>query len=533
MKKFNGDRGLPTRVHRCGTPVLFLLTLLLVVMHVCACKPRQNVICSFPDDLLYSASLDSIGIAEFLQLTPERQLTRQRQALVWLSRARQQTRTDKHIRALHNSLGLAPDQPDVWLELAELTRWTGDYQDAQTYLENARLSVQSVQPERRRSLRNQIAQAYSWHYYERGEWRKGMAWSDSSMVYSPEDRNTLLIRGLMLACFGQIRYAEDVARNLSRRDVFNTDVRWIRGMNDWGQGWYEEASFSFPNTSGTERRRSECMQDKGMVEEHVGHWDEARLRYEHAAADLPFSDLSCVTKHTHQVLASSRENSKMPVWLAFDRYFIVGSRSAYTNIANQNFENATSAAEREFWAQATIDAASICIRKKSDVSWALEVRGVVFAKLERFGLARQDLRRAIREFENTSYEPARALAWLGHVHLMEESYEAALPLLHRAVAADPQAPVAWSDLGLALIKAGEMETAVQALDTAISLDPELAVAWYNRGLTHFHAKRWPEAVIALEEAMRLAPGNENIQQILQRAIMMEKRTASSEEPVNE
>jgi len=509
---------------------IVLLLLVFVILNICACRPRQAVPCIFPDDLCYSAALDSIGIVDFHQLSTTQQKTRRREALGWLSRSRHMSSTDAEIRALRNSLGLAPDQPDIWLELAELTRWTGDYQDEQTYLSNARLSVPSVQRDRQPGLYNKIAQSYSWHFYRRGQWRMGLAWSDSSMAVNSEDKSTLLIRGLLLANYGQIRYAEDVAREISRRDVFDPGIDWVRGMNDWGQGWYEEASYSLTGIRPNEYRRTECLQDIGMIAEHLGYWSEARIRYQQAADALPFSDLSCLTKHTHHILASPSEQSQMPIWLAFDRYFVVGSLSAYTVVANRHFEDASTVNDRKFWAEATIDAASICIRKQIDVNWALAVRGIVFAKLERYTLAIQDLQRVVDGFAGNQYEYALSLAWLGHALLIEDDYTAALPYLQRAVVADPQAAVAWSDLGLALIKSAEMTSAFQALNTAISLDPQLAVAWYNRGLMHYHNKRWPEAIADLEQALLLAPGNSALQQILQRAIMREQRAPVSKEP---
>jgi len=488
-----------------------------------ACGPRPAVRCVFPDDLLYSAALDSIGLDTFSQLAVTQQATRRQQARGWLSQAKRSTRTDTEIRSLRNSVGLAPDQPEVWLELAELTRWTGDYQDALSYLRNAWESTPFAAADRRNELRNLIAHAYSWLHYDRGEWRKGLAWSDTSLVYGPEEQNTMQIRGLLMACSGKLRYAEDIAREIYRRDPFNPDIRWIRGMSDWGQKRYEEASQSFSGVRPTVRHRAECWQSTATLEEYLHHWDEARRRYERTRASLPLSAPTCLSRHEFQPLDQRGEVSLMPVWLAFDRFFVAGSMSAYTALAARRLERSSTSAEREFWAGATVDAASICIRKDLDKPWALVARGIVFAQIERFGLARQDLGRAVRMFEKRRHEPAEALAWLGHVHLKEESFPAALPFLRRAVAADNGSATAWSDLGLALIKTGDMSAAVDALDKAIALDDALAVAWYNRGLTHFHAKRWTAALGAREVAARLAPDNANVQQTLRRARIMADR----------
>jgi Flp pilus assembly protein TadD len=110
-----------------------------------------------------------------------------------------------------------------------------------------------------------------------------------------------------------------------------------------------------------------------------------------------------------------------------------------------------------------------------------------------------------------------------------QKYASALPILRRAVAADSLQAKMWSDLGLAMIMTGDSLGAQRALDQALNLDSELAVAWYNRGLMHYHARRWTEAVTDLQEAARLAPGNQEITNILQRARLLEQRTQSGPE----
>jgi Flp pilus assembly protein TadD len=192
-------------------------------------------------------------------------------------------------------------------------------------------------------------------------------------------------------------------------------------------------------------------------------------------------------------------------------------------LARERFESSTNAAENEFWADATLNAASVCIRKNLGQPWARAWRGQVYAQLELDRQANQDLTWAMREFERQRHVDVATLAWLGRVKLRQKDYRLALTLLQRAVAIDTSQARIWSDLGYALLITEALEQASVVLDRAIELDPTMAAAWYNRGLMHFHAKRWEEAAADLQEAAHLAPGNETIAEVLQRTLLMIQR----------
>ncbi|MFO7654863.1 MAG: tetratricopeptide repeat protein [Candidatus Krumholzibacteriia bacterium] len=505
--------------------------------------------CNFPADLLYAAVDDSLGFDEYLALPETEQRRRRQAAAVWVQRARTSGRCAERLQALRTAAGLAPIDPRVWFDLAEITRWLHHAPDALAAIDAAREALPWAEPEERLELRHETAILRAWVHYDRGEWREGLVWADSAAAVKPTRDLTLQITGLLLAGSGQWRYAEDVAHRLAQYDVFSASSRWVLGMAELARGRPRIAAAHFSNPSSAsgqamERRsgqvwerpaagdrsrveatlrpdaahRSECWRDMAMVEELAGSLDEARRRYERSASSAPCGG-ACVDRVDHEPL-TGRGAGRLPVWLAFDRYYVTGSFSAHAALARDRFEAAATAGDRAFWAEAAIDAASVCIRRDIHRGHALRSRGLVFARIGLDREALQDLRRAGGLLGT---EDSEVSAWLGHVYLKLEQPTAALPHLERAVELGDGEAQTWSDLGLARIHAGDVAAAEDALDRALDLDPQLPVAWYNRGLMHYHARRWSRAASDLAEAARLAPGNQEIVDLLQRAELMARR----------
>ena len=508
---------------RWGFVIVAWLFCLMGLTGLFSCTAQQGVRYNYPQDLIYNEQVDSLGWNEFMALPGSQRRMRQRMAATWYERAEDARTVPSEIHALHNAIGLAPDSPQAWLRLAEMTRWCGHHLDAQAFLQGATATVRFAPLEERYDLLLRIALLYSWLHYDRGEWASGLAWSDSAIALRPTDRHAILIRGLLLAGAGRSRDATYLAKEIERIDFFHSEWRWIRGVNEYYRGYLKEA-FAQMRFSPNPLHRAECWFDRALIEERLGYWSDARRHYERALSSLPFRDHSFLSKHEKPSPEVQSEKEDLPVWLAYDRFYVTGSPVVYTALALDRFEAATKAATREFWADAGLNAASICIRKNIGQPWTRAWRGRIYAQLEMNRLAEMDLARAVVEFQRNRRNDAPTLAWLGHIKLKKEAYLAAVPLLQKAVAIDSTQAKFWTDLGYALIMTNALDEAMQALNHALTLDASLAVAWYNRGLMYFNAKRWEEAVADLQEATRLAPDNLEIQEVLQRAILMVQRS---------
>ncbi|MFH1842481.1 MAG: hypothetical protein ABIF77_04685, partial [bacterium] len=474
--------------HRALSILGLLTSALCLICCLMSCAGPGVYPCRIAYGELYLENLDSLGVDAYRALPPADREHRQRLAEQWRQRARTENSTDMRLQALRNMVGLVPDQSERWLELANLTWTLGDYQGTRDYCYLAMQTLPYARASERNGLHLRINLLNTWLYYDAGEWRQGLLWAERAAEVEAADRRVLLLRGLCEAGAERSLDATFTANEIERIDVFRSDWRWIRGMTEFYQMRPKTGTHYFFGARPDELYRSKFWNDMGLVFESLGDWREARDMYKRAFKSLPLPDKSCLSVHEWQAPQADQKAAAMPVWLAFDRFFVAGSVSGFISLASERFQTTTEPAERQYWGEAAIRAASICLRKHHNEAWARAARGKIYAFSGLEELARNDLQRAIEAFTGSGWVDAEALFWTGHLLLRDEQYHAARPPLEQAVAADSTLARAWCDLGLALVMTDEEAGAKTALDRALALDPTLAVAWYNRGLMHYHAK---------------------------------------------
>ena len=98
-----------------------------------------------------------------------------------------------------------------------------------------------------------------------------------------------------------------------------------------------------------------------------------------------------------------------------------------------------------------------------------------------------------------------ALHLLGVVALQSRDPQKSVELIERALAVDPRAPVAHSNLGNAWNALGEPQRALTCYEEALALKPDYADAHFNRGVVLVALQRWSEAVEAFDRVLALQP----------------------------
>ena len=114
----------------------------------------------------------------------------------------------------------------------------------------------------------------------------------------------------------------------------------------------------------------------------------------------------------------------------------------------------------------------------------------------------------------TAYEKAlelrpgdpRVLHALGQLHNSAGSYPLAVESLRASLASDPQQPLAWVNLGVALAGNGDPAGAREAYAEALALNPHEALAHFNLGNWFQRAERYEEAADAYLTAVEADPG---------------------------
>ena len=507
-----------------GTVAVALLQALL-----CAggCAGTRETACPPFDSLRGPAAADSLGVEVFLNLTPEERASRRARAREFAEAARRAANTRVRAEALMKMVSLAPDDPRPWLDLAELWRWAGDYLHAENCLDRAAEAVRKWVPpdaggplsrSERDGAAARTAVLRAWLHYDRAEWPEGMRWVRAAAALEAGHREVWLIQGLLEAASGHYSQAHEIAGDIRRKGVDTGDAAWILAVLDLARGQAQSA-FEVLGRGGTNRsireHAAEYWRDRGMIAERVGEWGWARFWYDESRAAVPLESTKCVAEMRGPRLGSPGDVPEMPVWLAFGRYYVTGSLSAYAALAFTSFEAAATPADREFWAGAVVNAAGILHRRGEDGPWALRARGLVFAERGMADRGLSDLRRAARQLSERGAQDARVEAGIGHLHLVRQDHLAARPHLERAVGLDPGLADAWSDLGLAFLMGGQQSAAREAFGRAVELDDGLVTAWYNRGLMRLHAGELDAAAEDLEKAARLAPDNQDVARALQ------------------
>jgi tetratricopeptide (TPR) repeat protein len=87
----------------------------------------------------------------------------------------------------------------------------------------------------------------------------------------------------------------------------------------------------------------------------------------------------------------------------------------------------------------------------------------------------------------------------------DRDFEGAEAAFRRAIALNPNYPVAHEWLAVLLAERGRDDEALQQADTAVTLSPLEATMHQVRGLVYYNARRFAEAVTAERRALELAP----------------------------
>ncbi len=496
------------------------------------CAGSDTGMCRPPLDMGYAAAEDSLGLAAFQSLEISQQQIRRNVAGTHVAAANRANRIDYRIGALTTAAGLVPDDPETWLRLARLWRWTGNYPATAISLDNAVVAVGALATgsplliargdQYRKTAGLATALQRAWLHYDRGQWREAKSWVSSALQAEPGNQAAQQLWGLLAGASGDRTEATQFADDLRRKDLFSPDIAWIMSNQETAEGHRREAFNFLLELRPHPRRAAECFRDMGRVAERVGEWAYARRWYRESAAALPYRKITCLREVKHPRISDAAGRHPLPFWLAFERYYVTGSLSSYLAYAYEQFELAADPDQKQMWGGLVVNAAGICLRLGMEKAHVRRVRGLVFARTGESERALTDLRAALREFGAGSTESPRLEAEIGHLLLLQKDYAAAIGPLERSLARNPNSALASSDLGLALIMAGDRDAANKALTRALALDPNLAAAWYNRGLMHLHAGNLDQAEADLAAAARLAPGNVDVTNLLQQ-VMQKKR----------
>ncbi len=463
-----------------------------------------------------SAAGEAVGLTAFLDLPAEARVERRRLAADRRDDARADRRVATRLEGLTAACDLAPDDADLWLELAGMQRWYGDYLAAESSLDNAGEVARTVvtQENRRRDILVRAAVARAWLHYDLAQWQQGIQWARGALKLAPGNSHVLRVLGLLQACAGNRSRAESLAAEIRRAEDYSTAPRWILALTERSYGRDRETMNHFYTLRPDRDHTAECYRDMGDQAERFGDWGQANAWYDESAAALRAEHRLDLVRIEHRRLEEGADTPQYAVWLTPDHRYVTGSLSAYVGLAADAWDGAAPGAQREFWAQAVVNAAGVYLRHHPRSIAAQRARGLVFAGTGMDAHAWSDLNRVADRLASQGQVDARVEAELGRLAMRTDDLKTARARLEASLEAGESA-AAWRDLGLVLVRQGVKGEALAALSRAVELDPDDPTAWYNRGLLHLHEGRRDQAADDLARAAALAPDNQEVARLLQ------------------
>jgi tetratricopeptide (TPR) repeat protein len=505
----------------------------------------------YADATKYKCDLDSLSLTEFLTLPASAQAERREMAMSFLSKAERfdhliwelvQFSREKMMLVhpkgfiesmarcmghLTTAVGVDPSNPGAWYDLTYLTGIVGDWKRYEA-CHDATLAAIGDDPNAYREMRHRLALDFAWHCRDRGWYDKGLTEVDRAEALAGEQEESQLIRGLLLAETGRFKEACRIAAKIRSIKVEKPNwgtipsdyaENWIHMMGYRAQGDMLMAAFSIGRVflSNKMPYADRYYNDLGLMAELNRIPAQAREYYAMAATFRPFFIYYPMKTLVGPTSVHGRSYTGYPYSVAFDQFFVAGSLYSYGAHMALACELAEDPERKQELGEIAVAALSACRDREIRSAAALALRGRAYFNLGDLENAENDLALACEELAARGESDAEICALAGHLKVARDEYSDALPLLARAIKAQPDMASAWRSLGIAATHEGDLATGRQAFDMAIQIDPQSAAGWYNRGLFHFHQREWDAASTDLDKASELAPQDENIASLLERA----------------
>ena len=472
------------------------------------------------------ATLDQADLAAFTSLSPDEQEARRQEALSVLEVALTQTSAPGRLEALRRAVARAPGEPLVWVHLGETLRWLGNDPAARAALDSGRSLFPGTEGEHRRECIRRYALNMGWLEYEAGQWGEAEAWGTKAREFDAGLDGLLVellgMSGRSMAWDGfdtRMGIWKPFANNSNNR---SSNARWcMRHFELLHRMPYQDQYFA-----GIQKLRSRTKPDPANMARWRDHGlicetnDKQKLAvqyYQAGAQAHPLAAGGWLQEHRYTHPQWGPEAETLPCWTGPEGFYVTGSLVAYAEHAMAMLADPQEAARQEFWVERLMEVASRTKHRYPNFPPRSYWRAVAYTALGKTKYALEELftGRDLAQQLGQKQDP-RIIPLEGHLHLLRKKYAKAKPLLEEAVQTFPRDAGCWADLGIILAAENRTDKARHAFDMALSLNENLAQVWHNRGILSSREQKWQASLDDLRRASDLAPGDEQIQQDLER-----------------
>lgn len=368
----------------------------------------------YAETIPYRGELPAISIGEFLQQAPEarqRRIDLARKKLAYVERFRSRVLTQVQrarenlpsgwgdnisdvtvvgdcLTNLSDAVGLDPSNPYAWHLQSYFAMCAGDAERSRQYLLGARKALDLVPAAKLRDMRVRVALDLAWNHRQEGRFEEALAEvKEAEFMADPSVESTLL-RGLIAAQTGDRETAGRLGAQLRSVQIgrFPADQRsadfmpevydpsswvqipsnylgaWITALSLLASGETEAALSAFGGFSANHAYPLgwRFWNEAGLIYEMTGRNSKALEAWNLARINRPWLRFLVYRPYDLALGVLTGHEGKAPYMLAYDRFFIAGSRLAYGASLVGKVGAAETPQEKQEWALRALDQLEIC-----------------------------------------------------------------------------------------------------------------------------------------------------------------------------
>jgi tetratricopeptide (TPR) repeat protein len=289
---------------------------------------------------------------------------------------------------LSDAVGLDPSNPYAWHLQSYFSMCAGDHERSRQYLEGATEALRRVPVGQLTEIRRRVALDLAWIHRGEGRFARALPLVQDAELMAGASIESTLLRGLIAAQTGDRETAGALAARLRNVEIrrFPSNLRsadfkpeifdptswnkmpssylagWITALSLLRDGEREAAASAFGGyaTNNFYPLAWRFWNEAGLIYEMTGRNSQALEAWNTARIHRPWLRFMVYRPYDLALGVLTGHAGRTPYMLAYDRFFIAGSRLAYGASLVGKVGAAETPQEKQEWASRALDQLEIC-----------------------------------------------------------------------------------------------------------------------------------------------------------------------------
>jgi len=360
------------------------------------------------------------------------QRTRQNQSSGWGNQTTDHTVVGDCLKRLRTAVGLDPSNPYAWHLLAYFSAVAGDLERSLAALDGCDAALAAIPAGELTNIRRRAALDRTWIMRDAGLFDEATSTLDVAEQLGEADIETRLLRGLISAQTGQVQQALSIAGELGSVEIrkFPPDFRstsfspelnnilnwkkissaylssWIKALSWLQQGDPVTAAAAFGEYSLDDHYpfQHRFWNDAGRIYAMTDRLQRADQAWNVARLSIPYQVFFVYKPYQMGLGKLTGSTEKLPFFLGFDRFYLVGARLAYGAALVGKLSETTDEFEKQEWALLALDQLDISQRQGIYPGPSSVLQGQVYYLMGDYDSAMIELEEALVHFEKSGEE---------------------------------------------------------------------------------------------------------------------------------